>query len=140
MKWQKKLGADITIDPINQDVKSVLADNSIKRISTVIECVGKTVTIEQAIKIAGKNSTVMMFGLTAPNDTITVKPFEIFEKEIVLKSSFINPYTQKRALELIDSGNIDVSSIVYACEPLEKLPQILADNSLRANGKFIINP
>mgnify|MGYP003451706461 CR=1 FL=1 len=82
----------------------------------------------------------MMFGLTAPNDTITVKPFEIFEKEIVLKSSFINPYTQKRALELIDSGNIDVSSIVYACEPLEKLPQILADNSLRANGKFIINP
>lgn len=136
----KKLGADITIDPINQDVKSVLADNSIKRISTVIECVGKTVTIEQAIKIAGKNSTVMMFGLTAPNDTITVKPFEIFEKEIVLKSSFINPYTQKRALELIDSGNIDVSSIVYACEPLEKLPQILADNSLRANGKFIINP
>lgn len=136
----KSLGADITIDPINEDVKAVLASNNIERISTVIECVGKTSTIEQAIDIAGKYSTVMMFGLTAPNDTITVKPFEIFEKEIVLKASFINPYTQKRALELIDSGKIDVSSIVYACEPLEKLPEILADASLRANGKFIINP
>ena len=136
----KKLGADITIDPINQNVKEVLSENNIQRISTVIECVGKASTIEQAIDIAGKYSTVMMFGLTAPNDTISVKPFEIFQKEIVLKASFINPYTQKRALELIDSGRIDVSSIVYACEPLEKLPQILSDASLRAKGKFIIIP
>ena len=139
-KIAKKLGVDITIDPINENVKDVLKANHIERISTVIECVGKTSTIEQAIDIAGKYATVMMFGLTAPDDTIQVKPFEIFQKEIVLKSSFINPYTQKRALELIDSGKIDVSSIVYACGPLEKLPEILASDSLRSNGKFIIKP
>lgn len=136
----KKLGADLTVDPVNENVKSVLACNHIDRISTVIECVGKTATIEQAIDMAGKYSTVMMFGLTAPDDTITVKPFEIFQKEIVLKASFINSYTQKRALELIDSGKIDVSSIVYAYEPLRKLPEILASDSQRANGKFIILP
>lgn len=139
-KIAEKLGADMTIDPINENVKDVLKTNRIDRISTVIECVGKPSTVEQAIDIAGKCATVMMFGLTAPDDTIKVKPFEIFQKEIVLKSSFINPYTQKRALELIDSGKIDVSSIVYACEPLEKLPEILASNALRANGKFIIKP
>lgn len=82
----------------------------------------------------------MMFGLTSPNDTISVKPFELFRKEIVLKASFLNPYTQKRALELIDSGKIDVSSIVRGVEPLEKSPEILADSALRAKGKFIINP
>lgn len=136
----KKLGADITIDPIKENVKDKLKENGIERISTVIECVGKTSTIEQAIDIAGKYSTVMMFGLTAPDDKITVKPFEIFQKEILLKASFINPYTQKRALALIDSGKIDVSSIVYAYEPLEKLPEILSDASLRAKGKFIIKP
>ena len=58
-------------------------------------------TIEQAIEIAGRKSVVMMFGLTAPEASVTIKPFEIFQKEIVLKASFINPYTQKRALELI---------------------------------------
>ena len=81
-----------------------------------------------------------MFGLTAPDDTLTIKPFEIFKKEIVLKASYINPYTQKRALELIDNGKIDISSMVYAVEPLERLPEILADSKLRAKGKFIINP
>ncbi len=136
----KKLGADIVIDPMHEDVKAVLASNHIERISTVIECVGKTATIEQAIAIAGKCATVMMFGLTAPNDTILVKPFEIFEKEITMKSSFINPYTQGRALQLIDQGKIDVSSIVYATGSLEKLPQILSDDALRAKGKWIIKP
>ena len=96
--------------------------------------------MEMAIDIAGKYSTVMMFGLTAPNDEMKIKPFEIFKKEIVLKASFINPYTQKRALELIDNNKIDVSSIIYAVEPLEKLPEILDSAELRAKGKFIINP
>ena len=136
----KKLGADLCIDPIGEDVENVLAKNGIHRISTVIECVGKVATMEMAVEIAGKNSTVMMFGLTAPNDTMTIKPFEIFKKEIVLKASFINPYTQKRALELIDNNKIDVSSIIYSVEPLEKLPEILEDANLRAKGKFIINP
>jgi threonine dehydrogenase-like Zn-dependent dehydrogenase len=136
----RKLGADLCIDPINENVKAALTEKGIERISCVIECVGKTNTMEQAIDIAGKNSVVMMFGLTAPDDVISVKPFEIFKKEIVLKASFINPYTQKRALELIDNGKIDVTSIVYACEGLEKLPEILADGKLRAKGKFIINP
>lgn len=136
----EKLGADLCIDPIENEVKKVLIENGIERISAVIECVGKTSTIEQAIDIAGEKSVVMMFGLTAPDDTISIKPFEIFQKEIVLKSSFINPYTQKRALELIDSGKIDVSSVVYSCEPLESLPKILADSSLRAKGKYIIKP
>lgn len=136
----EKLGADLCIDPIGNDVKKVLIENGIKRISAVIECVGKTSTIEQAIDIAGEKSVVMIFGLTAPDDAISIKPFEIFQKEIVLKSSFINPYTQKRALELIDSGKIDVSSVVYSCEPLESLTKILADGSLRAKGKYIIKP
>ena len=136
----KKLGADLCIDPLNEDVEAVLVKNGVDRISCVIECVGRVSTMEQAIRIAGKNSVVMMFGLTAPGDTMTIKPFEIFKKEIVLKASFINPYTQKRALELIDGKKIDVSSIVYACEPLDRLPEILADGALRAKGKFIIKP
>ena len=70
----------------------------------VIECVGRPETIEQAIALAGKYSTVMMFGLTKPDAEISVKPFEIFKKEITLKSSYINPYTFPAAIKLIESG------------------------------------
>ena len=136
----KALGADICIDPIQEDVKAVLAKNNIHRISTVIECVGRINTIEQAIEIAGQKSTVMMFGLTAPDDVLSIKPFDIFKKEIVLKASYINPYTQRRALELIDNGKIDISSMINAIESLENLPEILSNPALRSKGKVIINP
>jgi threonine dehydrogenase-like Zn-dependent dehydrogenase len=125
---------------MTEDVSAVIAAAGIDRIECVIECVGKTATMKQAIELAGRKSTVMLFGLSKPNDTIDIKPFEIFKKEITLKASFINPYTQKRALNLIDGGKIDVSSMVYACEPLEKLSEILEDGKLRSRGKFIIKP
>lgn len=136
----KKLGADILIDPINENVEEELKKAGMTWINTVIECVGKTATIQQAIDIVGNKGTVMMFGLTKPDDTIAVKPFQIFQKEIELKSSFINPYTQKRALDLIDSGRLDVSSMVYAVESLENLADILSSPELRAKGKYIISP
>ena len=133
------LGADIVIDPMTESVEDAIANSGIDRIDCVIECVGKTATMKQAIALAGKKSTVMLFGLSRPNDTIDIKPFEIFKKEITIKASFINPYTQKRALALIDSGKIDVSSMIYKTARIEELPRILADKAERAKGKYIIS-
>ena len=134
------IGADLAIDSIHEDVPARLAQEGIGNVDVVIECVGKPVTIEQAIRIAGHKATVMMFGLTKPDETITVKPFEVFQKELMLTSSFINPYTQRRALELIDSGRIDVSSMVAKVASLDELGAILSDPALRAMGKYIIDP
>ncbi len=136
----KRLGADICIDPIKEDVVKILHKSKTERINTVIECVGKPATMEQAISLAGEKSTVMFFGLTKPGEEIKLKPFELFKKEIVIKSSFINPYTQKRALDLISSGRVDVSSMIYKIASLQELRDILSDPALRSRGKFIIKP
>ena len=136
----RRMGADDCIDPLTEDVKAELEDAGMNWIQTVIECVGRPSTIEQAIEIAGKQAVVMMFGLIKPDETVAVKPFTVFQKELVLKASYINPYTQKRALDLIDSGRIDVSSMVYEVCGLEKLGKRLADPKLRSLGKYIIGP
>lgn len=141
-KWEtgRKMGADFCLDPLSQDISTELGKNGMGRVDTVIECVGKTSTIEQAIAIAGNRAIVMMFGLTKPDAEIRVRPFEIFQKELVLKSSYINPYTQKRALELIDSGRLDVTSMISEMRGLEGLENILANPEVRARGKYIISP
>lgn len=139
-KLAKKFGADLCINPITEDVENVLAEHGIQRITKVIECVGRAETMKQAVKLAGKKSIVMFFGLTAPDDTIDIKPFEIFKKELEIKASYINPYTQQRAIEMIDSGRIDVKSMIYKIAKIEELPEILGDRKLRSKGKFIINP
>lgn len=135
-----RLGADLCIDPAEENVKAALQQAGMTWINTVIECVGRPATIEQAIDLAGSKAVVMMFGLTKPDETIAVKPFQIFEKELELKASYINPYTQKRALDLIDSGRLDVSSMVCEVCGLSALPDILSRPDLRAKGKYIIDP
>lgn len=136
----KKLGANLTIDPIGENVFDVLREHNISRVNTVIECVGKIQTIQQAMEIAGPKAVVMMFGLTKPEDTLQVKPFELFKREIVLKASYINPYTQKRAIQLIDSGKLEVSSMILDTISLEELPTLLADTKKRTLGKYIVAP
>ncbi len=136
--FAQRLGANLVIDPLNENAEQVIAAAGINRIQTVIECVGKTATVSQAIALAGKKSTVMLFGLTRPCDEVAVKPFELFKKEITLRAFFINPYTQQRALSLIESGKIDVSSMIYKTAPVSDLPAILADKQERARGKYVI--
>lgn len=136
----KEPGADFCINPINEDAAQALDKSGIINVTKVIECVGKAQTMEQAVSLAGKKATVMFFGLTAPDGTIKIKPFEIFKKELEIKASYINPYTQQRAIELIDSKRIDVKSMVCETASLSRLPEILADLLLRKKGKFIITP
>lgn len=136
----KKLGADICIDPLHEDVKSKLREAGMGWIRTVIECAGLPATMEQAIDLAGNKGTVMMFGLTKPDAEITVKPFQIFQKELTLKASYINPNTQQRALDLIDSGRLDVKSMVCGEIRLEQLEEVLSNPKMRAEGKYIVNP
>lgn len=62
----EKLGADVCIDPLHADVKAELEKAGFTWVNTVIECVGRPSTIEQAIDIAGNKAVVMMFGLTKP--------------------------------------------------------------------------
>ncbi len=136
----KKLGATAAIDSTNEDVKAKLLEYDMTHIDTVIECVGKTNTIEMAIDVAGKGATVMMYGLTNPEATVALKPYECFAKELTLKSSFINPHSMQRALDLLNSGFIDISSQICEVCALEKLPEVLAGAELRAKGKFIVCP
>lgn len=136
----KSLGAWVCIDPMTQDVPAALKSAGISNISAVIECVGKPQTIEQAVSIAGRGAVVMMFGLTAPEESMKLLPYNVFKKELTVTASYINPYTTGRASALINAGRIDVSSMVVEKIPLEKLPTILADPAQRSKGKYIVEP
>lgn len=136
----RQLGADICIDPLLEDVTGRLAEAGMTWIRTVIECAGLPSTMEQAVDLAGRKGTVMLFGLTKPDAQIALKPFQVFQKELTLRASYINPCTQQRALQLIDSGRLDVESMVCQTIGLEQLEEVLCNPKMRAEGKYIVNP
>ena len=131
------LGADLTVDPISEDVVSFLEANT-ANVDCVIECAGTVRTQQDALEFAGHGATIMYFGLVSPEDTITIKPDTIFKKELTITSSFINPYTFPRAIDVLASGKLDVTSIITQVIPLDNIVDVFTQPELRRDGKVVI--
>jgi L-iditol 2-dehydrogenase len=136
----KRLGADVTIDPVGEFILDILDSLREKSIDAVIECVGLKSTMQDAIKYVGKGGTAILFGLTSPECDIPLKPFDLFRKEITVKASFINPYTQERALSLLRNGKIDVKSLISDTIRLDDICTVFENEEYRRKGKIIIKP
>lgn len=134
----KKYGANILIDPVNDNTESVLKNNNIFNIDKIIDCAGKVQTAEYSIKYAGKGAEIMLFGLTAPDDEVKIKPFEMFQKELTIKTSFVNPYAFERAADLLARGIIDVSEIITDIVDLENINDVFTNKLYAKDGKVLI--
>lgn len=135
-----KLGADIVINPLEQKVKEVLEENKMVHIRVAIECCGLRSTSEEAIEIVDKQGTVVLFAVTALDAAMDLKTYTVFQKEITVCGSYCSPYTMARAVELINTHRIDVTSMLGGFEPLEGVAEVLGDAKKRAKGKFVILP
>lgn len=134
-------GAFLVIDPFQEDVQKVVEEAGINSIDVVIECVGRSDTMEMAVDIASNMATVMLFGLTPPETTIKLKPLEqIFKKEIVITGSFINPLVSQRVIDLLAAKRIDLDAIITDRIPLAESEKIFSDRSYRSHGKILILP
>lgn len=132
------LGADCVTDPIHQDVEQVLKVAGVTHLDVVIECVGRPGTMEDAVRLAGRGATVMLFGLGTSEDVMKLAPFELFRKELTIKTSYVNPLTQGRSVALLNAGIIELDRLVAKIIPLEKLGAALQAPSQA--GKVIVRP
>lgn len=132
-----KLGATKVIDPFNENIQEVL-DNYCQNVDVVIECAGNIKTQEQAVQLAGKTCTVMLFGLAAPDESFPLKPDDVFKKELKITSSFINPYTFERAISVLESKIIDLESLITDIVPVDNITDVFTKPEYRRTGKIMI--
>lgn len=136
----KELGADWVIDPDDAAGLGAFMAQTNGGADVSIECVGKPATIVQAIKNTAKGGTILVFGVAAPDARIPVSPFEFFQRELTLKTSFVNPFTHRRAIQMLAAKKINVERLVAQVFPLDELPQVFTMHELLAQGKVMIQP
>jgi len=136
----RSLGADVAFDPTTEDLEDLRRVHAIPPIDAAIECVGTTGTMRYAIDRTGRGGTVMLFGLTHPDARMEILPFDLFKREITVKASFINPYTQTRAIELLRKGKIDVESLIGAEVPLDDIGDVFRTRRYEGLGKIVVTP
>ncbi len=132
-----KLGADIAVDPQAQDLQAVLRE-AFENTDCVIEAAGTPTTQRQAIVLAGKGATVMLFGLVPPETEIPLKTFEVFNREISITSSFINPYTFTRAIRLLAQRRVVLDDIISDVIALPNITEVFTNPEYRKRSKVLI--
>lgn len=135
-----KVGASFVINPMEEKVKDALDKHGMEHVDVVVECCGIRSTSEEAIDIVDRQGTVVLFAVTAVDAAMSLKTYTLFQKELTVRGSYCSPYTMGRAVELINSHRIDVTTMLGGTEPLEGLAEVLSNPKKRAKGKFVILP
>lgn len=133
----RKLGADAVIDPRAEDIGAALR-RECENVDCVIEAAGTPATQRQAIECAGNACTVMLFGLVPPDTEIPLPTYRVFNRELTITSSFINPYTFSRAVRILGAGKVKLNDIITDVVPLSEINRVFTDESFRRRGKVLI--
>ncbi|NLY51509.1 MAG: zinc-dependent alcohol dehydrogenase family protein [Firmicutes bacterium] len=130
-KWDlaKELGAERTVLP-----EELPAD----AFDVVIEAAGVRAAIEQSIKIARRGASVVWFGVSPQGMRAEIEPHEVYRKELRIAGSFINPFTNSRAVKLVGSGAVRVEPLISHRFPLKDIYEALAVHSSGKANKVMI--
>ena len=90
------------------------------------------------IRLAGQGGMVLLFGLTEPDCEIPVKPFELFSKELTIRTSYVNPYSHGKAADLIAKKKIRLKELISDRYELKDIGKAFSQK--QRNGKCIIIP
>lgn len=139
-KVAEQLGVTFTIDPLQKSVKEELLAHGLGHIQVVIETCGLKSTSEEAIDIVDRRGTVILFAVTKTDSRMDLMTYKLFQKELTIKGSYCSPYDMGRAVELLNSHSIDVTTMLAGTKSFDGLEEILGNPKVRAQGKWVILP
>jgi len=120
-----ELGADIAVDPTAEDLSDRVLHATCVGADVVLEAAGRSESVLEALRVARKGGTVVWFSVCDADLTVAVSPYELFMRELTIRTSFINPFTSTRALDLIASGNVAVDPLITHTFSLEAFEECL---------------
>ena len=130
------MGATHFISPFDEEEIKKLADGG--RVAKVIECVGNKHAEATALRIAGKGATVVFFGVADEKETMPFSAYDAFAKELTVKTSFVNPFTTKRAVDMLASGMISADKLISAVLTMEEALDELRHPNFSRKGKVLV--
>ncbi|MDZ5452618.1 zinc-dependent alcohol dehydrogenase family protein [Labrys sp. ZIDIC5] len=139
----ERVGATASIDPTQGDfIANVTGPDGLLPggADVVIECAGVAETVEQSFQLARPGGTVVILGVMAQGEKVAVEPFDILFRELKVFGSFINPFTHRRAAELVASGALKLDELISREVRLEEVPAIIARQAGPGEVKILYVP
>jgi 2-desacetyl-2-hydroxyethyl bacteriochlorophyllide A dehydrogenase len=128
-----------TIDPYEASlVPSALDMTDGRGFDVVYEAVGSPNTVEHAVEAAAHGATVVILGVAAASSEASLRPREIFERELAIVGSFGADFTFVRALQAV--SELGAERVVTHEFPLSRGSDAVALARTGDCGKILLVP
>ncbi|WP_246019730.1 zinc-binding dehydrogenase [Bacilliculturomica massiliensis] len=138
----KKLGADIAVDPTEEDLEAiVMAETDGAGMDVIVMAIGVPALVDPTLKLCRKGGTVNLFAGFAGTGACTVEVNTIHYNEITVNGS--TAYRRQDyydAAEMVKSGKIDLKEIVTHTFKIEEFQKAYEVCKSGAGLKVLIEP
>ena len=138
----ERLGADVAYDANACDAAAeILKATDGRGVDIAFEAAGDPSAIDQCVRAAKRGGMVVIEGIPAET-SITLDIRTARRKELAIQFCRRCPETPVRALKLIDSGKIDVRSLVSHHFPIDRIGEAFRIVHAHTDGavKVVVNP
>ena len=120
LDFAKKFDVSESINSTNKDrYQKILEQTEGRGVDVAIVATSSLKALEDAIEMVRKGGAIMMFGVPSKGAKIDLDMSKVYSKEITLVTSYAaSDNDTKDALQLIESGEIDVKQLVTHTYPI----------------------
>ncbi|MGA1802507.1 zinc-dependent alcohol dehydrogenase family protein [Rhizobium sp. HT1-10] len=139
----ERLGATATLDPgAGEPIAAICGPDGLLPggADVVFECAGVAETVRQSPRMAKSGGTVVILGVMPQGETVAIEPFDLLFRELKFIGSFINPFTHRRAADLIASGAIDVAPLISRVVGLDEGAQSIRHPARPGEIRVLVVP
>ncbi len=135
----KRLGADVVVDPFNEDLEQISKQLTESRgFDTILEASGSLTAAREAIFLVDNCGTVLWFAVYPLDGEIGVPPYYLYEKELTIRSIVRSPYTFPRAVALLTK--LELKSLISDIIPLADISKAFDLHKEGKAVKILIRP
>ena len=102
LEERRRIAEDFGFDTVlDAGDAPLLFEDADRQPSVSIDCTGVPEAIGAAIGATRAGGRVLLFGVADPEDRVEMSPYTVFRKELTILGSFINPFTNQAAVDLL---------------------------------------
>lgn len=136
-KLAKESGADLTVDPSNEDLEDIVLQKTNGGADIVVDAIGSQ--LDMAVRAASKNGKILLMGVNEKAQP-KINQSQITFKELQILGTWLANATFPKAVQLIESGKLDLDKLITHRFPLEEIHKGIDLINAGKAFKVMINP
>ena len=119
----RKLGADITINPLAEDLDRIISEAVPRGPRVVIDCSGAKDTFLKGLEVISKKGEFLLLAILDKDAQVSINPSLIVDKEVRVTGAIFGSLTLGKAIDLLATEKVEIAPLltdVHALNDLDK--------------------